>query len=728
MENDTEDEELDIEDLNSNDSESNGSSRSLKRKVKNKVKEAGKNVVDSFKEGIKQLWNKLPLKIKLICIAIGVAVLIIALFLIVILEYTTNESYNTIIGYMETIESPEAKSAYESTGSLLFLTDDDIKNISENYLASIKDKADVSYDIFSKEYKFANSNNSGVPLQNGAIGFGEKKTIYEHILNAERYNFNRIVWKEYDRDSTTAKDVEMVVDEKTRLQYPKDDKRDLKYFTEFIYPYLQSWIIPFSMMAGISTTAQASVRASDFAYEIINSAYSKIEMEKRNLESYNLHKQYKEYTERVATSTATKNCDTTENGETVCSCSSSKSFEEYYVKEDEIVVGEEILYNTVYNFNSIQAFNQAIEESISVVKYDTNNRYDRRNVVESEYEYSEPSKKAVCPDGPGTNTVSYIASRKGKQYDITETWNDKLNTSSTTRKYTIEDIESNIGGKLSSAEKNYYNGLEENDEINRVDIMNASKDSYKEYIEAEAYSKNIGYTREKLQVSYRILQKYMGDYLEKISKNSAMMGLSLEALSSIDTNAEYFLPIQDSHLLIDDEYISPGVYGYAGHTGIDFPYYYAYANASNCSDYSDMSECPYIAGPPVYAVQDGILEAVAYSPYNQHYGNGTPCYTDDGQLIGGGLSGSYVRIRHTDSYGKTWYSAYWHLYPDHEQLKELSKKVGQPISAGTALGHMGNTGNSTGLHLHFEYAKILWRLGNGGTTLAIIRLAEKVNN
>ena len=91
--------------------------------------------------------------------------------------------------------------------------------------------------------------------------------------------------------------------------------------------------------------------------------------------------------------------------------------------------------------------------------------------------------------------------------------------------------------------------------------------------------------------------------------------------------------------------------------------------------------------------------------------------------MGGGGQGSYVKIKHTSPTGKVTYSAYWHLYPDYDQLKELSKKVGQTIPAGTYIGHMGNTGYSSGLHLHFEYASTLWKIGNGETSLAILRLA-----
>ena len=53
--------------------------------------------------------------------------------------------------------------------------------------------------------------------------------------------------------------------------------------------------------------------------------------------------------------------------------------------------------------------------------------------------------------------------------------------------------------------------------------------------------------------------------------------------------------------------------------------------------------------------------------------------------------GNYVVLKHTDGY----FSRYAHL-------KSISVKKGQTVSEGTLLGVMGNTGNSTGRHLHFE--------------------------
>ncbi|HCJ27992.1 MAG TPA: peptidase M23, partial [Pseudomonas sp.] len=69
----------------------------------------------------------------------------------------------------------------------------------------------------------------------------------------------------------------------------------------------------------------------------------------------------------------------------------------------------------------------------------------------------------------------------------------------------------------------------------------------------------------------------------------------------------------------------------------------------------------------------------------------------DGQ--GGRLpdpAGNYVRIVHDDGT----HSAYLHLKRGSVQVK-----AGQQVKVGTLLGQSGNTGRSTGPHLHFVVQK-----------------------
>lgn len=61
------------------------------------------------------------------------------------------------------------------------------------------------------------------------------------------------------------------------------------------------------------------------------------------------------------------------------------------------------------------------------------------------------------------------------------------------------------------------------------------------------------------------------------------------------------------------------------------------------------------------------------------------------------MAGNHVIIKHPNGY----YSYYLHL-------SSLAVSVGQQVSAGTTVGGMGTTGNSTGVHLHFSVSTGLW--------------------
>lgn len=77
-----------------------------------------------------------------------------------------------------------------------------------------------------------------------------------------------------------------------------------------------------------------------------------------------------------------------------------------------------------------------------------------------------------------------------------------------------------------------------------------------------------------------------------------------------------------------------------------------------------------VDGDPIYSVNEGI---VRYAQYKSSYGN-------------------VVVVEHP---GDGFCSLYAHL-------SKIYASVGQRVGAGTVLGAMGTTGNSTGTHLHFE--------------------------
>lgn len=79
-------------------------------------------------------------------------------------------------------------------------------------------------------------------------------------------------------------------------------------------------------------------------------------------------------------------------------------------------------------------------------------------------------------------------------------------------------------------------------------------------------------------------------------------------------------------------------------------------------------------GTPVLAAADGIVEKAGVD--NTGYGN-------------------MVLVRHL-----------WNDGTVYAHLRNWSVQVGQKVKAGDVIGHSGNSGNSTGPHLHFEYRTV----------------------
>lgn len=101
---------------------------------------------------------------------------------------------------------------------------------------------------------------------------------------------------------------------------------------------------------------------------------------------------------------------------------------------------------------------------------------------------------------------------------------------------------------------------------------------------------------------------------------------------------------------------------------------------SSCSsDHKGIDFVPGL-GEPVYAAMDGIVSRIEY---------------------GGGF-GMHVYIDHIaviNNKAERWQTIYAHLQKDSVP-EDIS--VGNIVKAGTTIGAVGNTGTSTGPHLHFE--------------------------
>ncbi|MDP3970566.1 MAG: M23 family metallopeptidase [bacterium] len=87
-------------------------------------------------------------------------------------------------------------------------------------------------------------------------------------------------------------------------------------------------------------------------------------------------------------------------------------------------------------------------------------------------------------------------------------------------------------------------------------------------------------------------------------------------------------------------------------------------------------------GENIYSIADGTVDGV--------YTEGSPQYPDGGNVI---------RVRHYDDNADRYYSVYMHL-------KTMAVAKDDPVNAGDVIGTMGQSGDTTFDHLHFELREL----------------------
>ena len=126
---------------------------------------------------------------------------------------------------------------------------------------------------------------------------------------------------------------------------------------------------------------------------------------------------------------------------------------------------------------------------------------------------------------------------------------------------------------------------------------------------------------------------------------------------------------------------------------------------------SDATEAAYeeaMANARVFPVAQGDYhESAHYGDSGEHWSQGY--HTGDdyaapaGTTVMAAGSGTVVEVGYDDAYGNRIVIEHDDgYYTTYNHLSQSDVEVGQEVTAGDAIGEVGDTGNSFGAHLHFE--------------------------
>lgn len=550
--------------------------------------------------------------------------------------------------------SPELVESFKKNKSLIMFKLDEINKMYDGFKKNVDSKDKATIQDMQKKFSGGDPDHSS---KDGSVVSNESRELYKHLLMTEKYNFNNIEWKEYSH-SKTGTEPAMETDKETGLRYPKktDDneaKYDEKYFTSFIYPYLQSWYIPLAMYSGsLNTPEKDNTRKNgQFAYQIISKAYSDILINKFVLEKKTQKADRYEYTvynipvKVNVTCTASVDPGTGNNinaTRPTCTYSSDpytdgKSTSQRSVSTDYKIFETKIDKTTQYKLVRALTFDRAFKFEYEYKKYidsqPQNTQYSEQSLTGEKYEGSDPvngysystgmrlnggAQGARVPDSAGitssgTYTVGYYSYVEGSKYIRTQIWKDELVQQKNTGEgevYKVSDLEDFINKKKPKDPT--------------TSSTSGGTILSPEQIKALAAS-----------------GMFLWPYPTQIGRYEKTYGDS----DGFDTNHENGVISSWFGLRIH-----PLTGEYKEHGGIDI-----------VAKDADATIC---------AAKSGV---VVLAGYNGGYGN---C----------------VAIAHDGGY-KT-------LYGHMETEPFVS--VGQQVTAGQPLGVQGSTGNSNGPHLHFE--------------------------
>ena len=471
------------------------------------------------KSGLKEIWNKIPLKIKII-IAIAVIFLLLAVVMIMLIgdlatQTAVNGRTNAVsalaIDENSTEASKLALELYQNYDSLIGFTTEQLEKIYSEFLNN--DSNENNYLLMSGKKEFGEDGGS-------IYSYKAKRTLYQHIQRTEKYNFNKIVWKEYTH-TEDAVDMETEENSELELIFPKGiDEATKNTLLKTTAPYLLTQDIPLGLWCGMvgysgNRTSVDSNTSEKFTYQVLKEALSKITLNKYDLETVKYQTTYDDYNLNTYTYKYTVNVysngyeeivsrTTPELKATTNTVTQEKRIDgtTQYIHDIFWYVAEAITYDAeiINNFNYTKYIDSDVEQiknpdsNTLVSKTEINERY--QNIVAEQINSNGGRPKdSNGNDQAPTSTVERSAEyiqKEGYTYVNEKEWRDKLTPTATD--YNFFDYNTAKEYNTTSDEK--YSNFETDKklvEVSKFEESNPSGTSiFDEYAEEDSATKLFG--------------------------------------------------------------------------------------------------------------------------------------------------------------------------------------------------------------------------------------------
>ena len=543
---------------------------------KNKKRKAGFS--------LKQIWKRIPLKVKIILVLIIFLIIAIVSIIKAIEDNSTKEAVTT---RNEAIEKLNISNQVDSSN--LSEIDQSALDLYNNYDSLIAFTTEQLNSLY-EEFLSNDSNENKYLLETGVREFGDengdmytynyKRTLYEHILRTEKYNFNKIVWKGFTHNEDNV-DLETEYRDNLELIIPKGiDDKTLTTLFKTTAPYLLTQDIPLGALCGMvaQSNSSASVDAStaqNFVYQIIKESLTKITMHKYELDTIKYDTTYDDYTYNTYTQVYYVNQYSNGYEELVSEeqpVLESKS-ENEVTPEVKLNGTEEHSYDIYWYPSEAITYDAKIKNNFNYTKYNDSDVQNIKNpdsntliestIIDELYQeissksinqsVSKPVDKNGNPESPTATNVrkeyKYIK-KEGYTYIYEKTWSDKLTPQSTdyekfdfdtAKEYNTSnnDTYSNFETdktlfteeEFSEKDTSIFNKYTEEDTsiklygMSIIDLLDSNSGIYNKYLNNGGnVSEFEGIGRVKLKAAYNQIKNALNSLAEKVENDGDISG------------------------------------------------------------------------------------------------------------------------------------------------------------------------------------------------------------